>query len=103
MDDFFHEIKEEGKLKRARNREMSTQLLKENGIEFRPSNNGSHLIIDHVDNNLPKSVDSGTIDFWPGTGVFVVRNKYKTRGRGIFKLLKRLGIDARKQKTKTKT
>lgn len=43
--------------KRAENREASKVMLAKKGIEYQEFNNGAHLKI-------------GSIDFWPGTGLW---------------------------------
>lgn len=42
----FKALREIGKAKRAKNRELSTALLVENGIEFESRNDGLHLLIE---------------------------------------------------------
>ena len=68
---------ESRKNKKARNKEWSTNHLREQGIEFQSFNNGIHL-------KVKRPV--GVIDFWPTTG------KYKrpdgSYGRGIKNMLK---------------
>ena len=51
-------------------------------ISFVSKNNGAHLVICHFDL---------MIDFWPATGRWIVRKSPK-EGRGVFKLLKYLGV-----------
>lgn len=65
--------------KRARNRELSSALLKSKGITFTSHNNGAHLIVD------------GTIDFWPGTGKWKSRDGLYS-GRGVKKLLELIKV-----------
>lgn len=67
--------------KRAANRESSTARLVAAGIRFTSHNGGSHLIITH---------DGKTVNFWPGTGNWSCKSGIK--GRGIFKLIRHLGI-----------
>lgn len=66
--------------KRANNREYSTKLLTELGVNFTSHNNGAHLIIKNGDQR---------IDFWPGTGKWIVCD---FTSRGVFNLLKFIGI-----------
>ena len=63
--------------KRAKNRQTSTDLLREKGYEIDVKNNGAHVIV-------------GCFDFWPGTGLFICRDNKKIRGRGVFNLIKKL-------------
>lgn len=70
-----------GANKRALNTASSTDILAQRGVPFESKNNGAHLI-----------VAGGRLDFWPSTGVFIER-KTGLRGRGVFKLLKVLGVD----------
>lgn len=67
--------------KRASNRISSEQMLIAAGVNFTSNNAGAHLIVQS---------DSKTIDFWPGTGLWIVRgNKKRHRGvRGLIKLIK---------------
>lgn len=66
--------------KRARNREYSTQLLRERGIHFTEHNQGAHLVVQDA------------WDFWPGTGRWTERKGRKgmpkREGRGVMRLLK---------------
>lgn len=84
MGELFKDLKEHSQQKRASNRETSSELLNKHKIPYQSKNYGAHLIITY---------NSVIIDFWPGTGMFILRNKQKTRGRGIFKLFKKLGIN----------
>lgn len=63
--------------KRRDNKCKSTTLLQENGINFESKNEGIHLIIENK------------IDFWPSTGLWIVRGQSKKK-RGVFRLLKYL-------------
>jgi hypothetical protein len=69
---------EESKARRAANRENSNRILRENGYDLEERNDGAHLIV---------STAAGLIDFWPGTGKFIVRaTRYEARG--VFPLMK---------------
>lgn len=74
--------------KRASNREVAVQVLFENDIPFESKNGGAHLIVTGKD---------GLVDFWPGTGKFIVRGG-KT-GRGVFTLLKLLNARTNERQT----
>jgi len=74
-------LKTESQQRRAGNRENSAKILTDNGIRFDSKNAAAHLIIYGA---------SITVDFWPGTGKFIVRGG-KT-GRGVFNLLKLRGL-----------
>lgn len=63
--------------KRSQNRESSAQILERHEVTFLTRNSGAHLII----------TEPTRIDFWPGTGLFIV-SKTGTRGRGVQALLK---------------
>lgn len=84
----FRAMDEISKQKRANNRSSSPKVLRDNGIEFSEHNGGAHLVV------YGKAV---TVDFWPGTGRWTVRNKRlddvlkkaKT-GFGVFNLIKLL-------------
>jgi hypothetical protein len=64
--------------KRTNNRKSSAVLLKDAGIEFETKNINAHLIV--------KSNDK-FIDFWPGTGLWMVRGDVARR-YGVFNLIK---------------
>lgn len=64
--DFWRDVRAARQQKRASNRETSTALLREAGIEFDERNAGAHLII-----RRPGCV----FDFWPGTGKWVCRGE----------------------------
>jgi len=83
VGEMFADHRKQGQEKRANNREQSTSLLQENGISFVKRNMGAHLIV---------SYEGIVVDFWPGTGKFIVRGEHKKR-RGVFALLKVLGIN----------
>lgn len=63
--------------KRASNREQSAAILTRSGVIFESKNGGAHLIV---------LAGSKGIDFWPGTGLWIVRGE-KNRRRGVRKLL----------------
>ncbi len=77
--DDFNAWDEEKKAKKAANRKSSPEILKARNIEFEEKNAGAHLIV--------KVADGKTADFWPGTGLFIIRGGGR-RGRGVFNLLK---------------
>jgi hypothetical protein len=66
-----------GKARRAHNRAHSPDILKEFGFSFATKNNGAHIVV---------QVALGTVDFWPGTGLWEHRET-RHRGRGVFKLV----------------
>jgi hypothetical protein len=77
---------ERHKEKTASNRASSAAYLRSRGIEFSEHNNGAHLIVGH--NGL-------VVDFWPGTGLWIVRNGRKGRGvRNLVRELKKEQINA---------
>lgn len=79
--------KAESSERRASNRESSAQVLADHGVTFETKNMGAHLIVSH----------GGKIaDFWPGTGKYIPRG-FGRPGRGVFSLLKLLGIKKRAQ------
>jgi hypothetical protein len=77
------------KLRRAANRERSAGMLQGLGIQFEVKNDGAHLIVRH---------EGQTVDFWPGTGKFIPRAPRSRHGRGVFNMLKLLGIDPKQPK-----
>ena len=76
---------EESKVRRGSHRTNSPQLLRDAGIAFEGFNahadgTHAHLVVTH----------SGTVvDFWPGTGLWIVRDQAR-RGRGVFNLIREL-------------
>lgn len=78
----MNDISEQSKVKRERNIKSSTDLLMTRGMTFVKRNDGVHLVICHEDL---------VIDFWPSTGRWQVRKSPK-EGRGVFKLLRYLGV-----------
>ncbi|HEJ4320006.1 hypothetical protein PIGHUM_04436 [Pigmentiphaga humi] len=85
MGDYWRDVrpamKEESQRRRSSNRESSSRLLTEAGISFESKNEGSHLIV---------SGQGAVVDFWPGTGLWIVRGS-KERRRGVRQLITRLG------------
>ena len=57
----------------------SARILREHDVGFVARNGGAHLWV------------RGTVDFWPGTGKWIVR-KTNEKGRGVFGLLRHLGV-----------
>ena len=76
MGDIFKALKEDRKIKKSSNKESSTQILIDHGIEFESKNDGVHLIV---------TCGTGKIDFWPSTGKWTPRGERD--GRGISKLI----------------
>lgn len=62
--------------KKSKRRDQSPKLLKKAGISFRSSKDGVHLVV---------KGKRCTIDFWPGTGTWIVRNR--KRGCGVGNLI----------------
>jgi len=81
VDEHYGIMKKESKDRRATNREKSSNLLKKYDVNFNSCNGGSHLVI---------TDKTRSIDFWPGTGKWVVRKGIS--GRGFFRLLKIMGV-----------
>lgn len=77
MGDMWREIKSISKLKRASNREYAPAQLFKSGILCQQKNDGAHLIVYHR---------GGMVDFWPGTGLWIVRGQQK-KNRGIRALI----------------
>mgnify|MGYP005864760845 CR=1 FL=1 len=82
VGDDFRAYREARKKKRANNREQSIQLLDEWNITYTRHNMGAHIVVD-----IPGTDGNGQVDFWPGTGLWIVRKAHK-RGRGVKPLLK---------------
>ena len=81
--EYWRDVREYGQEKRARNRESSAEILREVGIEFTALNSGAHLFV---------RGRAGEADFWPGTGLWVMRGTGR-RGRGVWRLIKIVGAD----------
>lgn len=79
MGELFAGRKAASQAKRAGNREFSTNLLRDRGVEFTSHNDGAHLVV------------LGKWNFWPGTGKFAERRGTASRrpreGRGVHRLL----------------
>lgn len=76
-------------MRRASNRQNSANILHRAGVRFDMKNDGAHLIV--------KS--NPITDFWPGTGKYIQRGTLK-EGRGVFNLLKLIGVKAPKDEVK---
>lgn len=75
-------LREQSRQRRARNRRESAATLTAHGVTYTVRNDGAHLVVTHA----------GTVvDFWPGTGLYQPRGS-DTRGRGVFNLLRALGV-----------
>lgn len=77
MGDFWRDVKAARQEKRADNRTASADLLRQAGIQFQAKNGGAHLVVTAL---------GKTIDFWPGTGLWIVRGQQK-RNRGVRHLI----------------
>lgn len=75
--DFYNDLKKIKTEKRAANRSASATLLERAGVIFETKNAGAHLIV------LAGRV---TVDFWPGTGLWIARGS-SDRRRGVRKLI----------------
>lgn len=71
-------LKEESARRRANSRRDSAAMLRGKGVEFVSLNKGAHLVIED------------RVDFWPGTGLWIVRADQNRghRGRGVKALCK---------------
>ena len=87
--EIFPDLNALSKQRRATNRERSCAMLRYLGVQFEAKNDGAHLIVRH---------EGQTVDFWPGTGKFIPRKPGSRHGRGVFNLLKYLGIDPKAAK-----
>jgi hypothetical protein len=82
MVEDYAAMRKQSQERRANNRDSSAQILTSKGVIFTSNNGGAHLIIRY---------GSGHIDFWPGTGKWIVRGS-DVKGRGVFELLKHWGV-----------
>jgi hypothetical protein len=70
----------------GRNKSFAVEMLRECNVSFQVKNNGEHVIV----------AGNPATDYWPGTGLFIQR-KTKKEGRGIYNLLKLIGVKAPKE------
>ena len=77
MAEMWEAYAERSKAKRASNRENSARKLYTLGIEYTIYNMGAHLVV---------KCGNGLIDFWPGTGKWIVRGQ-KNSKRGLLNLV----------------
>jgi hypothetical protein len=77
-EEFFSAYRKLRKEARARNREASPHMMRAAGLDFTSHNGGSHVVV--------AKGPHGPIDFWPGTGLWIVRSN-KRRERGVLKLI----------------
>jgi len=80
MGDVFNDWRKQKTAKRAKNTEDSTAILKAANCPFTSHNGGTHLVIFCGDK---------TIDFWPSTGLWMVRGLPR-KNRGVRNLLEYL-------------
>ncbi len=76
MDDVFRAMRADKQERHAANRTERAEILRKAGVRFETRNGGAHLIVEG---------QGGKIDFWPGTGKWIDRNR--KNGRGINSLL----------------
>lgn len=77
VGDDFNALKKMRQEKRASNREDSAAILSRAGIVFESKNLDAHLVV---------QAGAKTVDFWPGTGLWIVRGT-KEKRRGVRKLV----------------
>jgi hypothetical protein len=82
LTDVYALGREESKRRRAAHRDNSARILREHDVGYAVRNDGAHLVV------------RGTVDFWPGTGLWIVRAT-REEGRGVFALLRHLGVPTR--------
>ncbi len=75
--DDFNAWKTAKQEKRASNRDDSASILSHAGVVFESKNLGAHLIV---------LAGRETVDFWPGTGLWIVRGSSIKR-RGVRRLV----------------
>ena len=80
MGELFAEHRRLGQQRRANNRASSAERLAAAGVSFESKNDGAHLIV---------TAGVKRIDFWPGTGLWIVRGESKRR-YGVDALLVRI-------------
>lgn len=77
MSDFWRDVRAAHQQKRANNRIDNAAMLLAAGLKFETKNFGAHLVVRAL---------GRTVDFWPGTGLWIVRNT-KLQGRGVQHLI----------------
>lgn len=77
LGELYGAWREHKKEKKENNQKNSVTILEENGVQFTKLSS-THLRISEF-------------DYWPSTGLFIHRKTQK-RGRGVFNLLKKLGV-----------
>lgn len=77
MGDDFNALKKMRQEKRASNRDDSAVILSRSGVVFESKNIGAHLVV---------LAGAKVVDFWPGTGLWIVRGNKQQR-RGVRKLV----------------
>lgn len=77
MGDVFNELRVEKQQKRRDNTLYSTALLQRAGVLFTVKNGGAHLVV---------LAGPHEVDFWPSTGLWIVRGQKAKRG-GVRKLI----------------
>lgn len=82
--DFWRDVNDARKEKRAGNRANSAEMLRAAEIEFETKNGGAHLIV---------KARARTVDFWPGTGLWIVRGQAGSR-YGVRGLIQFCGLPA---------
>lgn len=84
-DELYASHREESKARREANRTYARQALELAKIPFNVNNGGAHLVV---------TVGRTHIDYWPGTGLWIVRkwdSMYAhSRGRGVHNLISRI-------------
>lgn len=86
MGDDFNALKKMRQEKRASNRDDSAEMLRQAGVTFESKNIGAHLIV---------QAGKKMVDFWPGTGLWLVRGD-KVRRRGVRELVKHVAQEKAK-------
>jgi hypothetical protein len=84
MGDYWRDVRPDMRKKnmekRASNRESSAKMLADSGVAFETKNSGAHLIV---------TASGRTVDFWPGTGLWIERGTSKQK-RGVRRLIAEL-------------
>lgn len=78
MGDVFNAWREQKQAKRANNTKQSTALLQRAGVIFDSLNGGAHLVV---------QAGPSIVDFWPSTGLWIVRGRKTEKRRGVRKLI----------------
>ena len=83
LGDMFSANRSESQARRAANRSSSLEIIRRNNIKHSVHNGGAHIVVE---------AEACVADLWPGTGKWITRSSPSVSGRGVFDLLRHLGV-----------